>query len=178
MKEGRKKVDPLKKRLEEKRFSVLKPLFAAIMILGRESQDMFDYAIVDEGRVSGQRAYIIEAVPRYRNIGSVEKARIWVNKQNAQILKIIINGIPLEGYDDVWQDATMLAIKPESIIKHTFKSERNGVMFPSQSSVLIEYPAVGPQERITKIMIDMKYDKYKFFTVETEHKIIKNKAKN
>jgi hypothetical protein len=82
---------------------------------------------------------------------------------------------PLEGYDDVWRDAVMLAIEPESKITHIFKAERNGVMFPSRSSVLIEYPAVGPQEPMTKVKIDMTYDKYKFFSVETEHRVIKRK---
>lgn len=90
----------------------------------------------------------------------------------------MINGVPLEGYDDVWQDATMLAIKPESIITHIYKLERNGVMFPDRSSIFIEYPAVSPRELIVKIKINMSYDKYKFFTVETEHRIIKKRSED
>ncbi|MCJ7595546.1 MAG: TonB family protein, partial [Desulfobacterales bacterium] len=188
LKEGRKIPTSPKQRLEEMRFSVLRPLFAAIQILGRDSQNMFDYSIVDEDEISGKKTYIIEAIPLYRNIGSLEKARIWVNKQNSQILKVVINGVPLVGYDDVWQDATMLGIKPESTITHIYKLERNGVMFPDRSSIFIEYPAVSfpdqssifiespavvPREPIVKVDIEMSYDKYKYFTVETEFEVIK-----
>ena len=173
LKEGRKNISASKKKLEEMRFLVLRPLFAGIQTLGQNSQEMFDYSIIDEDKIGGVKTYIIEAVPLYRNIGSVEIARIWVNKQNSQILKVVINGLPLEGFDDVWQDTTWLAITPESTITHIYKLERNGVMFPIRSSVHVEYPPVGLQERIEKINLDMRYDKYKYFTVETEHRIIK-----
>jgi len=43
-----------------------------------------------------------------------------------------------------------------------------------RSAVLVEYPVnLWGRSKRTKLETEISYDKYKFFTVETEHKIIK-----
>lgn len=173
LKENGRKITEQVKLLEEKRFSVLRPLFAAVKILGRDRQSLFYYRIIEEDNIGWKKAYVIEAVPKFGDTGIVEYAKIWVDKKRFQILKCEIKGVPFEGYDDVWEEATLANIKPESTIKHIYRVEKKGVMFPSHSTVRIEYPELDPQGPITKLKINMFYEKYKFFTVETDYKVIK-----
>jgi len=49
----------------------------------------------------------------------------------------------------------------------------NGILFPSCSSVRVAYPGIDHRGAINKIRIYLSYDKYKFFTVETDQEVIK-----
>jgi hypothetical protein len=54
--------------------------------------------------------------------------------------------------------------------------EKKGIAFPSSVALRVKYPFPGmePQAYISeKISTDMRYDKYKFFIVDTESVIRK-----
>jgi len=49
----------------------------------------------------------------------------------------------------------------------------NGVLIPGHVNVLVVYPwNFYIQSKKIKLETEIRYDKFKFFTVETEHKII------
>lgn len=162
-----------KEYLENSHYSVLMPIFAVMQLLSGERQTQFNYRLLPEDTTAGIEAYIIEAMPKLGTAGNVERARIWVAKRGYQILMVEIEGVPLAGYDDVFQDAAALLIKPSATITNFFQAGKNGIMFPSRVMVDVRYPANLQDAFVTKLKIDMNYDKYKFFAVETEHQIIK-----
>jgi TonB family protein len=161
--------------LEEKRFTALNPLLAAVHILGRDRQSLFNFRVIDTDRIHGHEAYVIEAIPKSGNTWGVEYAKIWIDRTGYQILKSEIQGVPLEGYNDVLADTTQFNIKPILTTSHTYEVEKNGVLFPARTTIRVDYPE--PQawfsRTVVKLKIDMEYDKYKFFTVETEGEIKK-----
>jgi TonB family protein len=162
-----------KSYLEDSHYSVLMPIFAAIQLLSRDRQPQFQYKILSDETTNGIGAYVIEAVPKLENAGSVERAKIWVAKGSLQILKIETEGIPLSGYDDIFREAAAFLVRPTATITHTYAIEKNGIMFPSRVSVRVRYPTQNPDISVQKLRIDMEYDNYRFFTVKTEHEIIK-----
>jgi hypothetical protein len=163
-----------KKMLEEKRFRVLRPLFASIAILDQDRQPLFSYRLLGDDRVQGKNAYVIEAIPRTGAPGGVQSAKIWADKATYQILQSETQGMPVEGYEFILNEAAQIGKDPLFTMTSTYRVERNGVLFPSRSTVLVEYPVnLWGRSKRTKLETEISYDKYKFFTVETEHKIIK-----
>jgi hypothetical protein len=173
LKENGRKIAEQKKFLEETRFSGLSSLFAPLRVLAKDRQPRFNYRIIEEDKIHGKKAYLIEAVPKSGNEDGIWSARIWVDEESFQILKSEIEGVPVDGYEDILNDCAILNIKPIFSTTHEYGIEKNGVMFPSRSKVHAAYPGIDFRGPIEKMGIDLTYDKYKFFTVETEPKIIK-----
>jgi len=163
-----------KKMLEEKRFHVLRPLFASVAILDRDRQSLFSYRLLGDDRIQGKNACVIEAIPRIGAPGGVQSAKIWADQATYQILQSETQGIPVEGYEFILNEAAQIGKDPLFTMISTYQVERNGVLFPGRSSVLVEYPVnLWGRSKRTKLETEIRYDKYKFFTVETKPEIIK-----
>jgi TonB family protein len=174
IKENGRKVTDQKKLLEEKRYSVLKPIFASLQVLDQDHQSLFKYRILEEEKVHGNKAFVIEAMPKSGDADGVRYANVWVDKESFQILKSEIEGIPLEGYEDVLKDSVLLNIKSLFLTTHEYRVEKKGVLFPERTTVRVEYRGLYRGGRpVSKLKTDMTYKKFKFFVVETDHKIIR-----
>jgi TonB family protein len=156
--------------LEEKRFTALNPVLAAVELLDRGRQPLYNFRLIDTENIKGKKAYVIEAIPKAGNTMGVEYAKIWIDQASYQVVRSEIQGVPLEGYDDVLIDAVQFRVRPYLLTTHTYDFEKNGVRFPSRTTIRVEYPRRGDfyKDRTLKLKIDMTYDKYQFFTVETE----------
>jgi hypothetical protein len=160
--------------LEEKRFTALNPVLAVTRILAQDRQPLFNFRLVDRGKIHGRAAHVVEAIPKSGNTWGVEYARIWIDQKSFQVLKSEIQGVPLEGYDDVLSDSSQFSIRPILTTTHTYELEKNGVVFPERSTIRVEYPEPGGlYGKRSKLRIDMAYDKYKFSTVETDSNVKK-----
>jgi hypothetical protein len=173
LKENGKKITEKKNLLEERRFSGVSSLFAPIRVLAPERQARFDFRISGEKKVQGKKTWVIEASPKFGMEDEIWAAKIWVDKQTFQIRKCEIKGIPIVGYEDVLNDCAKLNIKPNFKMTHEYRTEKNKILFPFRSEIRVAYPGFDPLRAIPKITMDLSYKKYKFFTVETDHKVIK-----
>lgn len=163
-----------KKMLDEKRFSILKPLFATTKVLDHSRQSLFNFRLLKDDKVQGKVTYVIEAIARPGGASGVQRARIWVDRTNFQILRSEIRGMPAEGYEFIFKDASQFKVNPRFTMTSTYKVEKNGLLFPDHVNVLVVYPwNFYIQSKKIKLESEIHYEKYKFFTVETEHKIIK-----
>ena len=133
----------------------------------------FNYKILEEEKVHGKKAFVIEAAPKSGDADGVRSAKVWVNKESFQILKSEIEGIPLEGYEDVLKDSVLLNIEPLFLTTHEYRVEKKGVLFPEFTTVRVEYRGLRHGRPVSKLKTDMAYKKFKFFVVETDHKIIR-----
>jgi TonB family protein len=161
------------KLLEEARFSRLSPLFAPLKILLPDQQPKYFYRIADGEKVQGRKAYVVEASPKSGDEDGIWAVRVWVDQGSFLILKCEIEGIPVEGYEDVLNDCAVLNIRPQFTTTHEYRTEKGGVLFPSRSKVSVAYRGFGRKAAVPWVSMVLDYDKYRFFLVETEHKIIK-----
>jgi hypothetical protein len=93
---------------------------------------------------------------------------------SSQILRCEIQGLPVEGYEFVFEEASRLGIRPMSEITVSYDEEKNGILFPSRLTLLIEYGVdIWGYGKRTRLDTDIRYDQYRFFTVETEKAVIK-----
>ncbi len=174
LKENGRKTADRNEFLEEERFTGLSPLFAPLRVLAPDKQERFNYSLIETGKMHGKKACVIEAVPRYGNEDGIWSSRIWIDLESFQVLKCEIEGIPIDGYDEVLNDCAILNIEPIFLTTHEYRQEKNGIRFPSSSSVRVAYPGIDYRGAIDKIRIDLDYDKYKFFTVETDQEVKKD----
>lgn len=175
LEENKKKLEDSKKILDLKQFTALLPHVATVKILGQNNQHLFTFRLLKNDRVYGRSAYVIGARPKSRYEGSIESAKIWIDKDTFQILKNEVIGVPIEGYEDVLKDCVELNVTPQFVTTYDFRIEKNGIRFPSRTAILVKYFQNNKIWRGAryKIKADLKYDDYRFFTVETEHEIIK-----
>ncbi|MDH4272532.1 MAG: TonB family protein, partial [Candidatus Aminicenantes bacterium] len=166
--DGRKMPDR-EKILDEKKFSVLRPLFSPIRLLERDRQPLFQYTLLKEEKINKRKSYLIEAVPKSIDAAGVQYGRIWVDMKNFQIIQCEIDGVPFEGYDDILEDCIRFNIDPLFTTTYLYQIERKGVLFPSRVSIRVVYK--DPQTKLKKMKMDITYKKYKIFTVETEEEI-------
>ena len=169
---GRKNTDR-NKLLNERRFSGLSSLLAPLRVLAVDRQPLFNFSLIGEEKVQGKKTFVIEAMPKSGNEDGIWSAKIWLDKESYQILKNEIEGVPIDGYEDVLDDCAILNIKPIFAMTHEYRTEKNGVLFPFRSKIHAAYPGVDYRGPVEKMAISLAYEKYKFFTVETDTRIIK-----
>lgn len=154
---------------EIKQFSALNPFLLANRLIGRESWTSYNYRLAGHERAMGTQADIIEVKPIDPRSGFVEEARIWIGRKDGEILRFEIIGIPFEGYDDVWREAAAFGLVPRSRMEFEFGVVHEGIRYPSRTNVLIQY--MLPIGLLDKISTELSYGKYKYFAVETEHRL-------
>ncbi len=154
---------------EIKQFSALNPYLLVNSLIGRERWPYYDYHLTGHERVEGVQADIIEVKPIDPGVSFVEEARIWIGRRDGDILRMEIIGVPFEGYDDVWQEAAAFGLIPRSRTEINFGVEHEGLRYPSRTNVLIQY--LLPIGLLDKISTELSYGKFKYFAVETEHRL-------
>jgi len=159
------------KILEERRFTTLTPFLAPIRLLGRDRQPLFDYKLLKGDTVKEKEVWVIEVVPKAGNAAGVEYAKAWVEKKSGQVVKAEVTGLPYEGYESVLSELIQYNALAKFAATYFYSVEKMGLAFPSEAKIRVNYayPGITPERfTIERIRTDLKYDKYKFFTVETD----------
>jgi len=175
MKENGKSVESAHKSLDDKQYAVLRPLFAPLAVLTVDRQKSYDFRFTGDETIESKPAAVIEAIAKPGAVTGTPAAKIWIDRVSFRILQCETQGLPVEGYGSVFEEASKIGISPVSTMTTTFGEAKNGVLFPTRVSLRIDYPVnVWGIGKRAKVETDIRYDKYKFFTVDTENKIIKS----
>jgi TonB family protein len=159
---------------DEKRYASLKPLFAPIEILATDRQESYEFRLLGREMNKGRSTAVIEAVARPGAPARIPAAKIWIDPESSQILRCETQGLPVEGYEFIFEEASRIGIGPVGAMTMSYGVEENGILFPSRVTLLIEYPVnVWGVGKRTRIDTDIRYDQYRFFTVETEKAVIR-----
>jgi hypothetical protein len=151
-------------------FSHAKVVMGPLGLLSRKNQADHDYRILREEKVRGEEAFVVEAVPKPGFEFPHLVGRLWLRKKDAGILKIEWNPASIGNYELVQKTADFLGLTPALLIISEYAFEKNGIRFPSRYTVKEVYRrgTSGAKYQISEV--DVVYDQYKFFTVETDVK--------
>ena len=162
---------------DEKRYAALRPLFVPIDILGKDRQGFYRFRLIGREKALGRMTTVIEAVAKPGAPVRITKARIWIDPGSSQVVRCETRGLPIEGYEFIFDEASRIGVNPVSAMAISYETERNGIVFPSRVRLLIEYPVnIWGAGKRTRIDTDIRYDQYRFFIVETEKAVIRTPA--
>ncbi len=154
------------------------PILVPIQLLGREAQDSHSYTLTREETVRGTRSYVIEVKPRPGRKSNMKKATVWVDEGNYRILKAELESDAMPGYQWIDEECSQHYLTPHFRSRHSYEVEKDGILFPSRSEIRVEYTGLVYPPRDTKLRLHIRYEKYHFFTVETDHEIIRRELES
>jgi len=156
---------PLKTHVFKHAYVVMGPLG----LLKRDCQSEFDFRIVKDDKIGDEPAVVVEASPKPGAYPDCLFGTIWLRKADAGILKIQWNPASIGNYAGIETTARELNMKAAVLIISEYAYEKNGIRFPSRYTVKEIYlRKLGRHFERSETVVT--YDRYKFFTVETEVK--------
>lgn len=156
-----------------KRSYSIQPIFIPVRLLSREQWPLFSYKIADEERIEGRKAYVIEAKPKRGRGRDIKGERSGWIKRLSGFSKSKWKLLFLAGYEQDLEECPRYYLTPHFTATHFYGVEKNGILFPSLSEIRVEYTGLVRPQKDTKAKIEIHYENYRFFTVETENRIIR-----
>jgi hypothetical protein len=142
-------------------------LFGPIGLLGAQWQAYHDYKIVGEETRKGKKVLVIEAAPKPKLKRPHCYGRIWVQEDDASILKIVWEPTSIGNFGEIEARARGLGAEPRLTSVTEYGLLKNGVRFPSKDTTEEGYELKNGKTSV-RSLTTIVYKDYKFFTVETE----------
>ena len=165
------------KKYEEKaepkirRFKHHNILFGPIALLDLQLQPFYNYIIVGREKFKRESVGVIEAIPKQTSASENPWGKIWVKDNDYSIVKIEWDQRSLPNLEVFKEDAENFRAIPKIKFNLEFGYEKNGIRFPSHYSVVETYYR-GESIYFVRSKLDTIYNRYRFFTVETEIKYL------
>ncbi|MGB2763017.1 MAG: hypothetical protein WBC20_01255 [Candidatus Aminicenantaceae bacterium] len=161
-------------QLKTKMFQYKNVLFGPVNLLAEDRQQFFNYKMIGDELLDGEKTLVIEATPLPGFREQILWGKIWVKEDDLSILKIEWNQDRM-AHSAVIKDMSR-RYKGEPRITHIteFGFEKNGIRFPSR--YFIEEAYIKKKgKKIVHSETHVVYKDYKFFIVETDVKLILKK---
>jgi len=155
-------------KLELQRYFAQYLVYGPVGFLSHYWQQHFDYTVVGRDALDGRATLVITATPTEEREENYSFGKIWVDASDFSVLKIEWDPRSIPGYSDEL-DSSIGNLKREITWSVTYGIEKNGIRFPSfqkLEEILINHTG----NRSIKYQVDILYDQYQFFIVETEIK--------
>jgi len=158
---------------EPKRVYFHKPIYGPIGLMAKNVQQFYQYTLLGDEKIIGRLTSIIEARPIRPIPGRPNYGKLWIDKLDGSVLKMQVEAESLEGYERIQEAYFDRGVKPLLSVEILFELKKKDLRYPTQ--ILINEAYYDPERGRTNVMqLIAEYDRYKFFTVETdEHIIIK-----
>jgi hypothetical protein len=173
LEENRKKINEPKAKLKTLNFLFGYVLMAPVGIFAERSQPEYDYRIVGKDKIQKRPVVIIDVTPKPDAPEAPNLyGKAWIDAATGDILKIQWSEKRVNHYEIALKRAEQYNRKPRLTIRSEFQVEKNGVRFPSKLFVEEAYVSEGGLVFV-RSETNVTYKDFKFFTVETEPKIIR-----
>ena len=169
LRENKRKRNQENAQLKLQRFSAKYLIYGPVGFLSEYWQDHFDYDIIGEETFEGRKAICMDIAPKSRREENYTFGKVWIDEEDHSILKIEWDQRSIKDFK--------ISVKSRAgDLKRMVKwgaiygIEKNGIRFPSRQ--YIEEVLLSPSgKKHTKYEVDILYDNYKFFIVETQVRI-------
>jgi len=179
LEENRTKKNEKNAQLKTRKFYSYRSVLGPIGLLGKSQQNKFNFKIIEENKQNGRDALVIEAIPKTVSVENSNYGRIWVDRENFQILRIDVAQESLVGYKDL----KVKGVNHIITVSHYYDVEKNGLMFPSktvfeenytpdkvQVGLWSNYTNTVQEKTLQRTKLEIDYSDYKFFTVDVDVK--------
>jgi len=143
-------------------------LFGPATILDERNIGRYDFEILGEDELWGEKAVIIQARPKTVEGGSiVPSGRMWVAERDGAILKIEWDQRTLGNASVMAERAKESKGEPRLTMTSEFGFVQKGIRFPSRHSITEAFVREN-NKPVERAHLVVAYGQYQFFTVETQ----------
>jgi hypothetical protein len=156
-----------------------KLIFGPIAFLDKFWQDYYDYKILREDTLKGERVVVIEAIPKAAKQVNTLVGNIWVKEDENSgfdILKLEWNPKTImENFADILRREKRLNGKLSYTFFAEFNINRKGFRLPSRYFIEEAYIKKEDKKKFVLFRTEVIFQKHRYFTVST--KVIKSEGK-
>jgi len=157
-----------------------KPLFFPIPItipsrlVAPGFRSEFSFSLGSEDKVLGRNCVIIEIKARKRRGTQIRQGAVWIERGTYRVVKAEIEFSSYATDERILAECKRFYLTPHMNVTYEYGVEKKGILFPSRSKISLDYTGLGmTNKRETKEKLTIQYDHYRFFTVDTNYRIIK-----
>ena len=151
------------------------PMSVPARLLAPGLRDENDYSFGEDNKVLGKNCRVIEIKARKKHGVQIRNAIVWIEKNSGRVVQVEIECDKTAIDERILMECGQYYLVPRMTVTCEYDDDIKGILFPSRSKIVLDYFQLGPRnKRDTKMKLVISYDKYRFFTVETEPKIIKS----
>jgi hypothetical protein len=169
LEENGKKTNEEDVELKTLRMSAKYLVFGPVGFLGRFWQPHFRYEILGTEKIDRRSAIVIKASPNEVTAENYCFGRIWIDEKDSSILRIEWEPESIANYKETVA-SPIGDLKRKIAWTVMYGIVKNGIRFPSAQSIREVFVTMSGKEHI-KYEAEYVYDRYKFFTVETDVQI-------
>lgn len=164
------KKDGKKKRREDAQLETAyykheKVLFGPVGLLNTYWQRFYDYKIIGNEIIHGEKTIIIEAIPALKRGHNTLFGKVWVTDGDFSIVKIEWNPKSVQSIQSINMIAALYKETPRIVFVSEFNKERSGIRFPTR--FFIEEAYVNEKgNKFVRLHTDVTYKDYQFFNVQ------------
>lgn len=152
-------------KLETAYYKHEKVLFGPVGLLNSYWQRFYDYKIVGEEELEGEKTIIIEAIPTYERGHNTLFGKVWVKAEDYSIVKIEWNPKSVQYIHAIDLISELYKETPGIVFVSEFNKERSGIRFPTR--FYIEEAYINDKgEKFVRLRTDVTYKDYQFFNVQ------------
>ncbi len=170
LKENRKGKKEAKASLKTTVFRYGTSMLGPVGMFGTPFQPRYQYTVVGEKKIKGQKAIVVDANPLIDDVKSTNLyGKAWIAVETGDILKIEWNDERIGRYEIFEERGKKFNRIPRITVVSEFQAQKNGLRFPTrlyiEEAYLDKYGRAFIRSKTT-----VTYKDFKFFTVEVEIK--------
>ena len=151
------------------------PISVPTRLLAPGFRDEHNYSFGEDDKIMRKNCRTIELKARKRRGVEIQKATLWIEKNSGRVVQAEIECDASAIDERILAERRQYYLVPHMTATYEYDDEHKGILFPSRSEIVLDYSQLGrTNTRKTKMSLDIRYDNYRFFTVETEPRIIRS----
>jgi protein TonB len=150
------------------------PMSVPTRLLAPGFRDEHNYSFGKDYKILGKNCRAIELKARKKRGVEVQKATLLIEKNSGRVVQAEIECDASAIDERILAECRQYYLAPHMRATYEYGDEKKGILFPSRSKIVLDYSQLGRTNTSkTKMKLDIRYDNYRFFTVETEKKLEK-----
>jgi TonB family protein len=151
------------------------PISVPTRLLAPGFRDEYLYSFGEDDKVLDKNCRVIELKARKKRGIEIQKAILWLERDSGRVVQAEIECETSAVDERILAECRQYYLVPHLTAAYEYGDGKKGILFPSRSKIVLDYSQLGrTNTRDTKMKLDIRYDNYRFFTVETEPRIIRS----
>lgn len=166
------RIRPDGQKTEKDGYMIERVIFGPTAMVGKGWKDYFDYRIVGEEELDGQKAVIVDVLPQQPPRINPLFGQVWINAKDYSVMKISWNPKSIEGLQQDFQVNVLERAKKDNSEPYIMSIlelnvEKRGLRFPGRCYLEESYINPDGKKKI-RIKRTTEYKNYLFYSVGAE----------